>query len=516
MSTKPLAAFDANVRLGRLANSRGPWFRGADELLAAMDELGVDRALVYGALAKESDVLRGNALLQEQIQGEARLIPCWVGIPNREPCRDLIARMREHSIPALRLFPQTSHFSIRPWCCEALAKALSEEGKVLMVDFDGPGWSNDGIDWEGIQQLCLAVPELKLVVCGVTMASPPNYEAFIRQCPNLHLEISELVSPGEIKRLVEAGLGLQLIFGSNLPKRHAGAALTMVGLENLKAEARDLILNGNLQRLLMLSEENEPVVPIREIPHFPDVVDTHVHFGGWNYSAAASGRPADTVRDMDRCGIQSAIVTSLWSCFGEVPLGNADVAEATKAFPGRIYGYLTLDPKHPDEFREQIDRYRGDPGFRGIKLHCGTHGIRLNDPQCREILEFANEKKIPLLIHEEFDLPEWKDLCLSHPDATFIVAHVGGGGPDHAPARELARLSRTVDNLYFDLAATRNFYGFLEDLVELAGPEKILYGSDHPLMDFGFELGQIFFSGIGEAEKQMILSGNARRIFKLN
>jgi predicted TIM-barrel fold metal-dependent hydrolase len=506
--------FDANVRLGRLAASRGRYFATADDLVGAMDQLGIARALVYAALARESDCLRGNQLLLELIGNQPRLLPCWVARPHAESPESLVEEMDRHDVRALRLFPRSGHYSVKPWCLGPLATTLARHAKVLLLDFESPSWSEEKIDWEGVYELCSSQPKLPVVVCGVSMASPANYRGFLQDCPNLHLEISQLCCPGEIRKLAETGLEEHLIFGSDLPTRHAGAPLTLVGMEALDETQRRMILGGNFERLLRLTPEPMARTPRR--PDWPDIVDTHVHLGGWNHSTSAPGRAEDTVRDMDRCGIRAVVATSLWSCFGEVALGNDDVALACRTFPGRIYGYITLDPKYPDEVRDQLTRFGDNSAFRGIKLHCGTHGVPLTDDAQVQILAFAHERKMPVLVHGNFTVEPWRGLCHRYPDASFIVAHVGGAGPDAKPALDLARLAASTKNLYFDLASTKNYFGFLEELIELAGAEKILYGSDHPLMDFGFELGQVLLSPIDKEKKDMILSQNARRLFNLN
>lgn len=503
--------FDANIRLGRLAASRACYFEDVEQILSAMDDFGISKALVYSALARESDYARGNQLLQEKIRGHERLIPCQVAIPHRESPEMLVRQMQ--GIPALRLFPVSGHYSIRPWCIGSLAQALSDAGKTLLLDFENTSWSTDRTDWEGIHQLCKTYPKLNVIVCGVTMAAPANYLGFIHECKNLYLELSQFVCVGEIKRMAEGGLEGQLIYGSDLPSRHAGAPISRIAFEKIDQKVRRKILHDNLAGLLCEEKTNADITLPVEFP----VVDTHVHLGGWNCSYADSGRVEETIQEMERCGIQSAIATSLWACFGEVALGNKYVADASVTYTDRIYGYLTLDPKHEDETARQIETYRTHPGFKGIKLHGQTHGIDVTDSRCEQILKFANEQEWPLLIHQTKISPKpWDEICRQYPKANFIIAHVGGAGMDDADALALADLASEIHNLYFDIAATRNHYGFLEELISRAGANKILYGSDYPLMDFGFELGQVLYSRIDRGKKELILSGNARRIFRLS
>ncbi len=509
-----MIAFDANVALGRFAASRGRSFPTAAALLETLDFLGIQRALVHSTLARQSDPMEGNRLLLEATAGHPRLEPCWVAIPHREEPRTLLARLGEHGIRAVRLFPTSGHFSIAPECLGEFASALAESGRLLLIDFEGPSWADSRVEWSALYALCQAHPGLKILLCGVPMSGPANYRALLKSCPNLHLEISQMVTPGELAHLARSGYAARLVFGSGLPLRHAGAALALVEKSGLGVADCDALLHGNLTRLLGSAPLGAHPT-LRPAPAHPGVVDTHVHLGGWAASAAASGRPEETVADMDRCGVETAIATSLWACYGEVCRGNADVAQAGRRFPGRLYGYLTLDPKHPAEAEAEIARYAADPVFRGIKLHEETHGFRIEEPCCEPILRHADARGLPVLVHGRPDADLWERLCTSYPGARFILAHVGGMGPDHAEATRFAARARSVPNLYFDLAATRNFPGFLEELIDLAGAEKILYGSDYPLMDFGFELGQILHAPLREADRALILHGNARRLFHL-
>lgn len=502
--------FDANVAFGRAAAGFGPYYRSRRELLAGLDEAGTARALVYSMLARETDPLEGNALLREALSDEPRVVLCEVLLPDREPVAETLQGLADRGVKAVRLFPTTGHFSVAPWCIGELAAGLERLGVVLFIDFEGPSWTNDRIDWRGLDELCTACPSLKVVVCNLPMATPANYRPLLARHATLHLELSAMVTPGELARLATDGAIDRLIYGTALPVRHPWAALAHLEFSGLEPEAQAAVAGGNLERLLGLQPTQCGVTaPI--FTRDAGAIDTHVHLGGWSRSSAAPGRPDDLIEAMDRCGVERSVVTSLWACFGEVARGNADVAAACRRYPHRISGYLTLDLKHPAEVADQLALHGADPHFRGIKLHEETQGFGIEAGEACGALQFASDHEWPLLVHGRMDGALWRRLCPRYPDAKFILAHVGGAGHDSAEAREFALLARELPNLYFDLASTRNFNGYLPKLVEWAGAEKILYGSDYPLMDFGFELGQVF--QLPEPERTLILRGNACRIF---
>ena len=65
--------FDLNVTLGRTASPAGASFETPEQLLAEMQRLRIDEALVCHAIALEADVEYGNALLIEQLRGHPNL-----------------------------------------------------------------------------------------------------------------------------------------------------------------------------------------------------------------------------------------------------------------------------------------------------------------------------------------------------------------------------------------------------------------------------------------------------------
>ena len=55
----------------------------------------------------------------------------------------------------------------------------------------------------------------------------------------------------------------------------------------------------------------------------------------------------------------------------------------------------------------------------------------------------------------------------------------------------------------------------IEQLVNEAGADRVLFGSDTPLMDPRPQIGKIITADISDEAKRLILGGNARRLLRI-
>jgi len=217
---------------------------------------------------------------------------------------------------------------------------------------------------------------------------------------------------------------------------------------------------------------------------------------------------------MDRCGIDVLIVSSFTAIHGEVQAGNDQTAEVIQKGEGRIFGYCGLNPHWPDEIEDELARcFEQMDGFVGLKLHCGLHEATLDHPGYERALQYANEHKLPVLVHGGGDRDTWETAAMAHPNAAFISAHACAWDGLDAEGKQFYAMAREVENIYPDVAGSATHYGALQALVDLVGVDKVLYGSDFPMFDLAYELGRVTLSTLTPAEKNAIYSGNALRLF---
>ena len=100
----------------------------------------------------------------------------------------------------------------------------------------------------------------------------------------------------------------------------------------------------------------------------------------------------------------------------------------------------------------------------------------------------------------------------AHPQLPTIAAHWGGGLPFYELMPEVAAVTR---NLWYDSAASTYLYRFdiFPRVAALAGAERILWGTDYPLLRHAPFLRRTRASGLDEGALAVILGGNAERLF---
>ena len=78
--------------------------------------------------------------------------------------------------------------------------------------------------------------------------------------------------------------------------------------------------------------------------HSFEIVDIHQHLGPYFNFHIARSDPAGLVEEMDRLGVRQGWISAHVAIEGDVAIGNADVAEAVRAYPDRFLGYVAVDP----------------------------------------------------------------------------------------------------------------------------------------------------------------------------
>ena len=264
------------------------------------------------------------------------------------------------------------------------------------------------------------------------------------------------------------------------------------------------------------------------------------------------------LRVMDKQGIDMRVLSlsspNVYDWQGErqveiARLMNDATAAVVRSHPERFAGVGSLPLADIDASLSEIDRIVGELGLHGVMIGSNIAGIHVNDPRFEPVWKKIDKLRLPVFEHpmfppnlqkEEFELPLrvgfifdttmaaarliYSGIFERYPDFPYIMAHTGGA---------LLMLLQRLDNgyrlfpdcrkhiakppseyakrLYYD---TASFYPPALVMAHgIVGPDRILFGSDDPLI--GDDTSVVDGLPIPAADKAKILGGNAARLFKL-
>lgn len=239
------------------------------------------------------------------------------------------------------------------------------------------------------------------------------------------------------------------------------------------------------------------------------IIDAHVHLGRNEHIKA---RVDELLASMDKAKIDKALVFA-----GELnDYPTYDMLEEIKPHRDRLYGvaswnfdFAKYSATHNKYGAWAIGR-RQAPLMRAlfevgsivaVKFYTGYYHYMPNDPKIGEVLEELNKVGCPAIFHCGDCLNSVKcaklkyahplnidDVAVDYPNMNFIIAHMG-----YPFQREAAEVCYKNKNVYSDISGfvygafdhneKGKFQKVLSEFIDIAGPDKLLFGTDFPISD---------------------------------
>lgn len=264
--------------------------------------------------------------------------------------------------------------------------------------------------------------------------------------------------------------------------------------------------------------------------------------------------------DMDAAGIRTTLLSindpgpELFGAAGVkvARLAHDFLYDVCRTHAGRFYGLATLPLQDMDAALTELDRVVHKNDFRGILLYSNIDGHWPDEPQFRPLFQRAAGIGIPILLHPAypmiFDATTGYDLWGSiglmtdtsialariilsgildeFPKLKLVCPHVGGTVPyligrmDH----QAVVLKRGADHIkrppseYLReiwLDAVSPLPQAIRYALDIVGPGRILYASDHPWVDPKLIASCIGNLRLPADQQSMIFAGNARKLFQI-
>jgi predicted TIM-barrel fold metal-dependent hydrolase len=266
------------------------------------------------------------------------------------------------------------------------------------------------------------------------------------------------------------------------------------------------------------------------------------------------------LEDMDRAGIRMAALSINDpgpELFGKdspamAVLLNDFVADTVRRHPGRFFGLGVLPFNMPDSMLRELDRCLTKLGMKGLLLYSNLDGHFPDEEPFRQLFNEAERRGVPILLHpacpmtyaatKGYEMAAGLGLMFdttialcrlilsgvleNHPNLKLVCPHVGGALPylvgrvDHQTmvlkrgAENIRKApSQYLRQVWFDTVTPIGLA--IKYVWEFAGPDKLLYSSDHPWVDPQLIVQQVESQKLPPDDLDKLYSRNARALFKL-
>ncbi|MGN1004521.1 MAG: amidohydrolase family protein [Oscillospiraceae bacterium] len=277
------------------------------------------------------------------------------------------------------------------------------------------------------------------------------------------------------------------------------------------------------------------------------------------------------VQMMDEIGVDVGVLRipclEEWMTLDECKKMNDRMHQTVERHPGRFAPLAMCPPWGDKDSIKELERCVKELGCVGVEMAAHYGNKHMDEPEFRAHLRKIHELGVPIVVHHTplpaaYDFIYQKDktrrllgrcfaqlTCITRnifsdlfdelPDLKIIHSYFAGGffaftdmmnvRPSGKYKEEMQRVRDPKmghrfeeilkNNLYFDMCHASPWgKDTMEFAIKALGPDHVLYGSSCPIKkEWAYE-GPNFIRGldIPEADKELVLGGNAARLFKLN
>jgi len=211
----------------------------------------------------------------------------------------------------------------------------------------------------------------------------------------------------------------------------------------------------------------------------------------------------ELIASMDRDGVDIAVVLNYgWTTHQLCVEVNDYIIESVNRYPDRLIGFCNIQPESMDNAIHEIERC-AEAGIKGVgEIRPDIQSFDFGNPESMSpLIDVMQRNNLILLTHASEPVghhypgkgkatPELLyNFIKTYPDVKVVCAHWGGGLPFYA----------LMPQIY-------------KQVIQLVGADKILFGSDYPLIPQRRYLKEIDSIDLSREYKENMLYGNAARL----
>ena len=246
------------------------------------------------------------------------------------------------------------------------------------------------------------------------------------------------------------------------------------------------------------------------------LIDAHAHLGRSLFGLGQSVE--ELLASMDENDILQSIVVTLKPRDYHFGPENERIASAVRANQDRLIGFARVDPWQGDDALRELRRGLDDLWLVGLYLHPFEEQFAANDEIVFPLMTELRERGLPLLLAGGYPgcshPSQIGDLARQFPEVTIIATHGGQLNISGLLLADAGRMLRANHNVIME---TSGIYreDFIEDTVAELGSARVVFGSNAPYMDQGFEAARVRLAHLSDAAKGAIGGENIKRILRI-
>ena len=237
----------------------------------------------------------------------------------------------------------------------------------------------------------------------------------------------------------------------------------------------------------------------------------------------------DLLQNMDEEGVHRSVIFGFpWEKEEHFRRHNDYIIESVERHPDRFIGFCCFSPlssKGPEEAERCLEAGLSGVGELAIyqaDIPSGEIG------SFKDIMQICSRYEVPLLLHTNepvghqypgkmpINLSQLYNFLKAYPSNRIVLAHWGGGLFFYALMKKEVR--EVLKGVWFDTAASPYLYSpdIYRVAGEIVGYEKILFGSDYPLLKPGRYFEEMGTSDLSAESFKAVIGENAAHLLGIS
>jgi len=234
------------------------------------------------------------------------------------------------------------------------------------------------------------------------------------------------------------------------------------------------------------------------------------------------------IASMDEWGVEQSVICGFsWSRPELCSRHNEYLFESASRYPDRLITFISFALSDAEGALRELEKglKAGAKGVGEIAFYHREMGLQ-DWEVMKPVLTLMEARKTPLLLHTNeaightypgkagTPLSRFYELILAYPRLRIILAHWGGGLPFYELMPEV---KKTMTQVYYDTAASPFLYSpkIYSIASEIVGTDRILFGSDYPLISPKRYFEELEESVLSDEEKKRILGLNLKNLLEM-